>query len=103
MATSKTQSKHLFALILFYIFNFTLAYTPTAFSIGKSPVIDGLQTYTGQPFTLNTSSPVATFDYGSLVAGFPYVQIASEVPVQIELKYSEPFDGLNLPYGDGPW
>lgn len=36
------------------------------------------------------------------VAGFSYIDIVSGTG-QIELKYTEDFDGLNQLHGDGPW
>jgi hypothetical protein len=81
-------------------------YTPVAFGVGTAPIIDGLQTYhSGQQVTLKTSAPVLTLDYGADVAGFPYVEVTSFAgsAVQIELKYSEQFQGLNSATGDGPW
>lgn len=82
-----------------------LSYTPVGFGVGLTPIIDGLQTYSGNNVTLNTQSPVLTLDYGAEVAGFPYFEVASlaEPAVQLELKYSEQFGGLNLSTGDGPW
>ena len=81
------------------------SYTPVYFGVGTEPIIDGLQTYSRNKVTLNVSSPVLTLDYGAEVAGFPYFEVTSvgESAAQIELKYSEPFAGLNLTTGDGPW
>lgn len=81
------------------------SYTPVAFAVGTTPIIDGLQTYSSNTVILNSSTPVLTLDYGAEVAGFPYFEVTSiEGSVaQIELKYSEQFQGLNLEYGDGPW
>ncbi|KAJ5732287.1 hypothetical protein N7493_003768 [Penicillium malachiteum] len=60
--------------------------------------------YNGQIIVLNRTQPVLTLDYGTEVGGFPFVETENpEQHVQIELKYSEPFDGLQLPYGDEPW
>lgn len=55
--------------------------------------------------TLDSSTPVLTLDYGAEVAGFPFFEVTSVggSTAQIELKYSEQFQGLNLDYGDGPW
>ncbi|KAJ5221604.1 uncharacterized protein N7469_010491 [Penicillium citrinum] len=53
---------------------------------------------------LDTKSPIATIDYGSEVAGYPFFEIgALNGPVQIEVKYSEPYDGLHQPWSDGPY
>ncbi len=81
------------------------AYTPVAYYVGSQPSIDGLTPYAGGAVTFNASSPVLTLDYGHEVGGWPYIQVAvdPEVPVQVEFKYSEPFDGLNNAWGDGPW
>ncbi|KAJ5274082.1 hypothetical protein N7478_009207 [Penicillium angulare] len=79
-------------------------YKPIAYNVGSGPDIDGLISYTGERITLNSTHPVLTLDYGAEVGGFPYLQTESpDQAVQIELKYSEPFGGLQLPYGDGPW
>lgn len=81
------------------------SYIPIAYHLGTQPVIDGLQSYSGNTLKLDTSTPVLTLDYGDEVGGFPFVEIASVSgsAAQIELKYSEQFAGLGLPYGDGPW
>jgi hypothetical protein len=81
------------------------SYTPVAFGAGTAPIIDGLQAYSGHRVTLESSIPVLTLDYGAEVAGFPYFEITSLAgsAAQIELKYSEQFQGLNLATGDGPW
>ncbi|KAJ5632246.1 hypothetical protein N7490_008585 [Penicillium lividum] len=55
-------------------------------------------------FSLTLESPVATIDYGSEVAGYPFFEIESvEAPAQIEVKYSEPYAGLQHVWGDGPY
>jgi hypothetical protein len=82
------------------------SYTPVSFGVGTAPIIDGLQAYSiDTKVTLNSSAPVLTLDYGAEVAGFPYFEVTAleGVSAQIELKYSEPFDGLNQQTGDGPW
>ncbi|KUJ15991.1 Six-hairpin glycosidase, partial [Mollisia scopiformis] len=55
--------------------------------------------------TLTPSSPILTLDYGADVAGLPYFEVTplNGSAVQIELKYSEQFQGLNLSTGDGPF
>jgi len=80
------------------------SYTPVAFGIGTAPIVDGLQTYSGNQVTLNSAAPILTLDYGAEVAGFPYFEVASLAgsTAQIELKYSEQFEGLKLNTGDGP-
>jgi hypothetical protein len=86
----------------------TNSYFPVAYHIGqKSPSNPvGFQSCgSTSSFVLNASSPVLSLDYGAEVAGFPYVEISSLEGeyAQIELKYSEPYEGLGLPYCDGPW
>ena len=80
------------------------AYTPVAYALGSTPT-SSLQNYSGSLLTLDASNPVLTLDYGAEVAGFPFVEVAaiSGSAVQVELKYSEPFDGLSLLYGEDPW
>ncbi|KAJ5618316.1 hypothetical protein N7528_006959 [Penicillium herquei] len=79
-------------------------YTPKAYHVGSGATIDELSEFNGGSIVLNNTHPVLTLDYGTEVGGFPFVETEDpEQPVQIELKYSEPFDGLQLPYGDGPW
>lgn len=80
-------------------------YSPAYYQVGASSTIDGFQNYAQGSITLDSNSPVLTLDYGVEVAGFPFVEITSVtgLDAQIEMKYSEPFDGLALPYGDGPW
>ncbi|KAH8885313.1 Six-hairpin glycosidase, partial [Thozetella sp. PMI_491] len=71
----------------------------------SEPSIDGLSSYAGAGIMLNASHPVLTLDYGMEIGGWPFIDVATgpEVPVQVEFKYTEPFDGLNHPWGDGPW
>jgi hypothetical protein len=80
------------------------SYTPIAFGVGTAPIIDGLQTYSSNQVTLNSAAPIITLDYGTEVAGFPYFEVTSLAAsaAQIELKYSEQFEGLKLNTGDGP-
>ncbi|CZR61468.1 uncharacterized protein PAC_11364 [Phialocephala subalpina] len=81
------------------------SYTPVAFAIGTAPIIDSLQPLSENAVILSPSAPVLTLDYGANVAGFPYFDVTSLAgpAAQIELKYSEQFEGLNLKTGDGPW
>ncbi|KAF2164441.1 glycoside hydrolase family 78 protein [Zasmidium cellare ATCC 36951] len=85
----------------------TRPYQPTAFHIGPtSPEApSNFNAYrVGSSLRLTPSSPVLTLDYGAEVAGFPYFTVQSLTgPTQVELKYSEPYDGLQLPYSDGPF
>lgn len=47
---------------------------------------------------------MATLDYGKEVAGNPYFIVSAlSKPVQIEIRYSEAFDGLNYVWADGPY
>ena len=81
------------------------SYTPVAYLIGTAPTIDGLLPYSATQVTLDASNPVLTLDYGAEVAGYPYVEISSlaTAGTQLNLKYSEPFNGLDLEYSDGPF
>ena len=86
----------------------TASYTPVAYHIGNQSPAKPEQfqhCQSAETFTLNASLPTLSLDYGAEVAGFPYVDISSNTAgyAQIELKYSEPYEGLSLPYGDGPW
>ncbi|KAK1980087.1 Six-hairpin glycosidase-like protein [Colletotrichum cereale] len=63
-----------------------------------------LQTRPFTPFTLSPDTPIATLDYGAERAGYPIFDVASlSAPAQIEVKYTEHFDGLNHPFSDGPF
>lgn len=78
-------------------------FQPVAYALSTNPAETGLTTYSAdQTYNLSTGSPVLTLDYGVDVAGFPYVDVLSGTG-QVEFKYTEDFDGLNQPYGDGPW
>lgn len=100
-----------FGLALCYTAEATLytrgqtSYTPVAFGVGTAPILNGLQTYSDTEVTLTLSSSVLTLDYGADVSGWPYFTVTALAgsAVQIELKYSEQFQGLNLATGDGPW
>ena len=95
--------------VLFHLLTATFVgalnpYLPQRFVLGKSPSRDGLAAYTGQEVTLDSNNPVLTLDYGLEVGGLPYFETSAlDGTVQVELKYSEPFAGLNNPMGDGPW
>lgn len=81
-----------------------IVYALTAFNLGTSPVLDGLTDYSGQSFVLTQSQPFATLDYRAEVGGFPFFTVSStSSPSQIEVKYTEAFDGLNQPFADGPF
>lgn len=74
------------------------------FYLGNNSSMSNLSPYSGKSITLDAQNPVLTLDYGAEVAGFPFVEVASldTSGAQIELKYSEPYGGLELPVGDGP-
>ncbi|KAJ5929675.1 hypothetical protein N7454_006625 [Penicillium verhagenii] len=77
------------------------AFSPKALAVGK-----GIQWPDLQPskFILTLDTPVATVDYGSEVAGYPFFEIESvDAPAQIVVKYSEPYHGLENVWGDGPY
>jgi hypothetical protein len=79
----------------------TNVFIPRGVSVGTDLVVD---TDNATAFTLDTKNPLATLDYGTERAGYPYFTV-SEVtePVQIEVKYSESFVGLAHPWADGPY
>lgn len=86
----------------------TASYYPVAYYIGQespSKAVGFQGCKSASPYILNTSSPVLSLDYGTEVAGSPYVEISAldGEYAQIEMKYTEPYEGLSLPYGDGPW
>ncbi|POS73720.1 RhaA is able to hydrolyze alpha-1 [Diaporthe helianthi] len=75
--------------------------TPTGLALGGTP---SPETSSFGAFTLNDSSPVATLDYGIERGGYAFFTLSSlSQPVQIEVRYSEPFAGLNDPFSDGPF
>lgn len=79
-------------------------YIPQLYQVGTNVTNSGLQSYSSKAITLNGNSSVITLDYGHEVSGWPFVEITSlDEPVQIELKYSEPYVGLSAAQGDGPW
>ncbi|KAK6598866.1 RhaA is able to hydrolyze alpha-1 [Botrytis cinerea] len=58
----------------------------------------------GGRFELTPSTPVATIDYGHEVAGYPFYDVEFiSGKVQIEVKYSEEFIGLDTNFSDGPF
>lgn len=79
-------------------------YVPQLYQVGTNVTSSGLQKYSNEAITLDNNSPIVTLDYGHEVSGWPFVEISGlDEPVQIELKYSEPYAGLSAPQGDGPW
>lgn len=87
-------------------------YSPKLYSVGSAPQLDGLHSYSSRmSVTLsnnsNNASRVLTLDFASEVAGWPWLEVTAvnlkQGPVQVELKYSEEFNGLNSALADGPW
>ncbi|KAI0155310.1 Six-hairpin glycosidase [Xylariaceae sp. FL1272] len=79
-------------------------YVPVLYAVGGNATEEGLTAYTGQSITLDSTSPVLTLDYSAEVLGFPYIEVeAPGSEVQVALKFSEPYGGLSMPYGDGPY
>ncbi|KAF9871039.1 hypothetical protein CkaCkLH20_11456 [Colletotrichum karsti] len=79
----------------------TRFFSPVGIALG---VEAKLQTQSFAPFSLSPENPIATLDYGAERAGYPVFEISSvNGPTQIEVKYTEHFDGLNHPFGDGPY
>ncbi|KAI6354622.1 hypothetical protein MCOR32_010499 [Pyricularia oryzae] len=78
-------------------------FTPSKVAVGTAPSQSGGPF---APFTLNASHPLATLDYGVEVAGYPQLtvsDVSGAASVQVEVKYSEPFAGLEQPWADGPY
>lgn len=79
------------------------AFSPMKVAIASEPVIptDSFQ----DGFSLTTELPLATLDYGYEVAGLPFFKVKelSSGPVEIEVKYSEPFTALTRDTSDGPF
>lgn len=74
---------------------------PAGVALGSAPQV---QTEGYAPFTVDETNPVATLDYGGESAGYPFFEVSSLTgSVQVEVKYTEEFDGLNQPFGDGPF
>ena len=69
--------------------------------MGPSP---GSATGSFTSFTLTSTDPVAVLDYGHEVAGVPWFDVSSlDSPVQVEVKYTEEYRGLEEPFADGPF
>ncbi|KAK0390079.1 hypothetical protein NLU13_3652 [Sarocladium strictum] len=77
-------------------------FLPTGLALRSAPSID---TKPFQEFTLDsTADTVATLDYGHEVAGVPWFEVTSLTgAVQLEIKYTEEFRGLEAPFADGPF
>lgn len=70
-------------------------------ALGSAP---SLETNSFASFTLDEGTPLATLDYGVERAGYAFFTVTSlSQPVQIEVRYSEPFAGLAGPWSDGPF
>ncbi|KAI0579968.1 Bac-rhamnosid multi-domain protein [Pyrenophora tritici-repentis] len=53
---------------------------------------------------LTPSNPMIILDYGTEVAGFPFISTSDvAAAVQLEFKYGESLVALSNPIGDGPW
>lgn len=77
------------------------AFVPVGVAVGSAP---SAQTEEYAPFTLDETNAVATLDYGGESAGYPFFEVSSLTgAVQVEVKYTEEFDGLNQPFSDGPF
>ncbi|KAH8659770.1 Six-hairpin glycosidase-like protein [Xylariales sp. PMI_506] len=77
-------------------------FTPRTLALGSAPQLQAQGLFTS--FTLDIDTPVVTLDYGIEVAGYPFFAISSlSGPVQVEVKYSEPFTGLEAAFSDGPY
>lgn len=76
-------------------------FLPSGLSLGTSPQV---QTSSFDLFTLSPATPLATLEYLTYSAGYPFFEVSSvDGPVQIEVKYSEQYDGLLQPWSDGPY
>lgn len=80
-------------------------FKPVAYHLGQSPVPDGLSPYSDDgEITLSSTDSLLTVDYGAEVAGFPYIEVLGfDGSIQVEFKYSEAWNGLQAPLGDGPF
>jgi hypothetical protein len=76
-------------------------FLPIGLALGNDPQV---ATSTFTSFSLDATNSLATIDYGREAAGIPFFEVASlDGPVQVEVKYSEPFTGLSAPFSDGPY
>lgn len=74
---------------------------PTSYALGNG-AISNLKPF--QAFQLSPLAPMATLDYGHEVAGVPIFEVEYvSGKVQIEVKFSEEFAGLDAVYSDGPF
>lgn len=75
----------------------SFAQRPTLSSTELSPL-------TNTSLTLSLTDPSVTLDYGTEVAGFPFLSVSGlSGVVQIEVKYTEELSRLLQPYSDRPW
>ncbi|KAG6355071.1 hypothetical protein INS49_004152 [Diaporthe citri] len=76
-------------------------FLPVGLALGQTPSVE---TNSFAAFTLNQDTPLATLDYGIERAGYAFFAVSNlSQPVQIEVRYSEPFAGLSDPWSDGPF
>ncbi|KAI4941641.1 hypothetical protein J4E91_010672 [Alternaria rosae] len=77
---------------------------PKSYLQQSAPSSSGLKPWTNATLILSPASPLVTLDYGTEVAGFPLFYVSSNSgTVQIEVKYSEEYRGVEEPFSDGPW
>ncbi|KAI4906359.1 hypothetical protein J4E90_010578 [Alternaria incomplexa] len=70
----------------------------------SAPSSSGLKPWTNETLILSPANPLVTLDYGTEVAGFPFFHISAiSGTVEIEVKYSEEYRGIEEPFSDGPW
>ncbi|KAE9019931.1 hypothetical protein PR001_g12403 [Phytophthora rubi] len=84
-------------------FGIALVLAPALAAVCLADNLDKYGTYSGG-FTLTSDAPLATLDYDYEVAGLPYfvVSSVSNGPVDVEVKYAEPFPALSRNHSDGP-
>lgn len=76
-------------------------FKPVRVSVGSETSLD---TQPFAHFQLNAKTPVATVDFGTERAGYPFFVVGHvNQPVQVEVKYAEQFNALNQSYSDGPY
>ncbi|KXH51983.1 RhaA is able to hydrolyze alpha-1 [Colletotrichum salicis] len=85
----------------FLTFEFLRNFTAKGIATGTTAQ---LETSPFASFSLSPEIPLATLDYGAERAGNPTFEASTiSASAQIEVKYTEHFDGLNHPFGDGPY
>lgn len=76
-------------------------FIPKTVAVGDALSLDGT---TFQSFTLDRQNAIATLDYETERAGYPFFSVSTcEGNVQVEVKYSEAFISLSHPWSDGPY